>query len=149
MKMVEKDMHHYILAALLAVFIVSDMSVPNVLNELIETLLGKILIIGGALALLFAHPLLGALGIIAAYKLIVNSERSYPSNAFGAPTIIRRRATRGEKIKSKNLTAMNQFPPTVEEEVIRKMLPSAPRNLSPPKFKPVLGKLYDAARVSS
>ena len=68
MKMVEKDMHHYILAALLAVFIVSDMSVPNVLNELIETLLGKILIIGGALALLFAHPLLGALGIIAAYK---------------------------------------------------------------------------------
>jgi len=148
MKMVEKDMHHYILAALLAVFIVSDMSVPHVLNELIDTLLGKILVIGGALALLFAHPLLGALGLIAAYRLIRNSEQSHVYTAFGAPAVVPR-ATRGERVKLRNLTAMNQFPPTVEEEVIRKMLPSAPRNLSPPKFKPVLGKLYDAARVNA
>ena len=36
MKMVEKDMHHYLLATLLAVFIVSDMGVPPVLSELIN-----------------------------------------------------------------------------------------------------------------
>ena len=47
MKSIEKDMHHYILALLLAIFIVSDMSVPKSIEEISHTLLGKVLIIGG------------------------------------------------------------------------------------------------------
>jgi len=153
MKMVEKDMHHYLLATLLAVFIVADMGVPPVLGELINTLLGKIIVIGAALALLFAHPLLGALGIIAAYKLISHSEhhtapRGVPTLAL--PTAVRPpKLSTAEKAKSRNLSAMNQFPPTVEEEVIKKMLPQAPSRLPPSTFKPVLGKLHDAARVNA
>jgi hypothetical protein len=153
MKMVEKDMHHYLLATLLAVFIVADMGVPPVLGELINTLLGKIIVIGCALALLFAHPLLGALGIIAAYKLIAHSD--HHSAPVGVPTIPMPRARRpskqaqGEKTRTKNLSAMNQFPPTVEEEVIRKMLPQVPARLPRPTFKPVLDKLHDAARVNA
>ena len=154
MKMVEKDMHHYLLATLLAVFIVADMGVPPVLGELINTLLGKIIVIGCALALLFAHPLLGALGIIAAYKLIAHSEH-HTAPPVGVPTIAMPTARRpskqaqGEKKRSNNLSAMNQFPPTVEEEVIRKMLPQAPAHLPRPTFKPVLDKLHDAARVNA
>ena len=152
MKMIEKDMHHYLLATLLAVFIVSDMGVPPILSELINTLLGKIIVIGGALALLFAHPLLGALGIIAAYRLISQSEQGVPQ---GVPTLRLPSALRppslspAEKVRSRNLSAMNQFPPTVEEEVIQKMLPQAPANLPVPTFKPVLGKLHDAARINA
>ena len=63
MKSIEKDMHHYILALLLAIFIVSDMSVPKSIEEISHTLLGKVLIIGGALSLLFAHPLLHRLPV--------------------------------------------------------------------------------------
>ena len=153
MKMVEKDMHHYLLATLLAVFIVADMGVPPVLGELINTLLGKILVIGCALALLFAHPLLGALGIIAAYKLISHSE--HHTTPVGVPTLVLPRVLRppkqatAEKTRSKNLSAMNQFPPTVEEEVIKKMLPQAPSRLPRATFKPVLDKLHDAARVNA
>ena len=41
---------------------------------------------------------------------------------------------------------MNQFPVTVEEEVISKMLPSTnQRDLIPPEFKPVLCDNHDAA----
>ncbi len=41
---------------------------------------------------------------------------------------------------------MNQFPVTVEEEVISKMLPSTnQRDLTPPEFKPVLDDNHDAA----
>ena len=73
MKSIEKDMHHYILACLLAIFIVTDIRVPDSIEELVNTLLGKVILIGGALALLFAHPLLGSLGIVAAYRLISQS----------------------------------------------------------------------------
>ena len=78
MKSIEKDMHHYILALLLAIFIVTDVKVPNTIDELVNTLLGKVIVIGGALALLFAHPLVGALGIVAAYRLISQASSSQP-----------------------------------------------------------------------
>ena len=42
---------------------------------------------------------------------------------------------------------MNQFPVTVEEEVIGRMLPSTnKRDLTPPEFKPVLDDNHDAAQ---
>ena len=50
-----------------------------------------------------------------------------------------------EKKKTSHLSAMNQFPVTVEEEVIGKMLPSTnKRDLTPPEFKPVLDDNHDA-----
>ena len=147
MKSIEKDMHHYILAILLAIFIVSDMSVPKSIEELSHTLLGKVLIIGGALSLLFAHPLLGALGIVAAYRLISGSVE-FPEETTGNLPI-------GPPIQVKaplpsrygNLTPTNQFPMTVEEEVIRKMLPVEVGRLPAPSYKPMLDKLHDAARL--
>ena len=153
MKRIEKDMHHYILAVLLAVFIVTDVRVPNTIDELVNTLLGKVLVIGGALALLFAHPLVGALGIIAAYRLIAQSRsvphvgertkyspRQYPPRPPSLPRVPQ---------KTSHLSASNQFPMTVEEEVIRKMLPIAAGNLPRPTFKPVLDRLHDAAKITS
>ena len=144
MKSIEKDMHHYILALLLAIFIVSDVQIPSSIDELVNTLLGKVIVIGGALALLFAHPLLGALGIVAAYRIISQAQ---PHQKF-----VRNRV-RAQRIRippqSNNLTATRQFPLTVEEEVIRKMLPVAPGDLPPPSFKPVLDKLHHAARITN
>ena len=141
MKTIEKDMHHYILAFLLAVFIVSDIQIPSALNELVGTLLGKVIVIGAALALLFAHPLLGALGVIAAYRLVTKTQERYtPPKQVAPPT---------EPKKMSALNAMNQFPVTVEEEVIRKMIPQAPSNLPAPSFKPVLDSLHDAAKITA
>jgi len=147
MKSIEKDMHHYILALLLAIFIVSDMSVPKSIEEISHTLLGKVLIIGGALSLLFAHPLLGALGIVAAYRLI-SSTLAFPQGPtgnfpIGPPTQVRVPLPP----RYGNLTPTNQFPLTVEEEVIRKMLPVAVGHLPAPTYKPMLDKLHDAARL--
>ena len=51
-----------------------------------------------------------------------------------------------EEQKSTHLSAMNQFPVTVEEEVISKMLPSTnQRDMTQPEFKPVLDDNHDAA----
>ena len=148
MKRIEKDMHHYILALLLAVFIVTDVTVPHTIDELVNTLLGKVLVIGGALALLFAHPLVGALGIIAAYRLIAQSH-SVPPVGERARYPPRRASLPRIPPKTSHLSATNQFPMTVEEEVIRKMLPIAPGHLPRPTFKPILDKLHDAAKITN
>jgi len=148
MKSIEKDMHHYTLAILLAIFIVSDMSVPQSIEELSHTLLGKVLIIGGALSLLFAHPLLGALGIVAAYRLI-SSGIEFPPAAPAGNLPIGRPTQVKVPLPSRygNLTPTHQFPLTVEEEVIRKMLPIEVGRLPAPSYKPMLDKLHDAARL--
>ena len=145
MKEIEKDMHHYILAILLAIYIVTDPKVPTIVDELVDTLLGKVIIIGGALALLFAHPLVGALGIVAAYRLISQARSTAP------PSGLMRRSSPLSIVpstQSQGLNAFNQFPMTVEEEVIRKMIPTTAGTLPPPTFKPVLDKLHDAARLN-
>lgn len=147
MKSIEKDMHHYILACLLAIFIVVDIRVPDSIEEIVNTLLGKVLLIGGALALLFAHPLLGALGIVAAYRLI--SQSSTPPQVYTKrlPRVPKRFSP--TRSRYSNLSAFNQFPLTVEEEVIHKMIPTAPGQLPPPSYKPMLDKLHDAAKISN
>jgi hypothetical protein len=147
MKSIEKDMHHYILALLLAIFIVSDISVPRSVEELSHTLLGKVLIIGGALSLLFAHPLLGALGIVAAYRLISSTDTySKPTGNYPIARPTQFKAPLPSRYS--NLSPRNQFPMTVEEEVIRKMLPIAPGKLSQASYKPMLDKLHDAAKLN-
>ena len=150
MKSIEKDMHHYILALLLAIFIVTDVKVPNTIDELVNTLLGKVIIIGGALALLFAHPLVGALGIVAAYRLISQASSSQPPRGG---SYIQARPTPPPLASlppnRSGLSATKQFPLTVEEEVIRKMLPIASGGLPRATYKPVLDKLHDAAKISN
>ena len=154
MKSIEKDIHHYILAILLAVFIVTDLKVPPTVDELVNTLLGKVIVIGAGLALLFAHPMLGVLGVIAAYRLISQAESVGSAPASNVPAspvsnVVPQLKKLVKPVKAKKLSPTNQFPVTVEEEVIRKMLPMATPSQSPPSYKPILDKLHDAAKISS
>ena len=87
MKSIEKDIPHYILAILLIIFIVTDMKVPHPIDELVNTLLGKVIVIAAGLALLFAHPLLGVLGVVAAYRLITQAESSVPVPKKGSAVV--------------------------------------------------------------
>ena len=141
LKIMKKDTHHYVLAVLLIIFIVSDVQVPGIMGELIDTILGKILVVMGALSLFAAHPVVGAIGLVAAYQLIMRSQ-GHQAAAIYIPSEIK---------KSRVLTAMNQFPVTVEEEVISKQIPYVfKRNAqgnSP--YKGVQDKLHGAAKLSN
>jgi hypothetical protein len=48
-------------------------------------------------------------------------------------------------------TAFNQFPYTLEQEVVAKMAPivRSGSSLTPPSYKPLLENLYDASPVNS
>ena len=133
-----RDKHHLLLSILLSIFVVFDIKVPLVLAELIDNPIGKILVAVIALCLLSMNVVVGVLGLVAAYVLIQRS-----ANKTGTVGVKNYLPT--EAKKSNHLSAMNQFPVTVEEEVISKMLPSTNnRDLMPPEFKPVLDNIHDA-----
>ena len=54
-----------------------------------------------------------------------------------------------EEDKKSKLTAMNQFPYTLEQEVVKKMAPSkaTPSPDSKASYSPTLDQLYDAAPI--
>ena len=142
LKSVKSNKSSTILALLLSIFIIFNIQPPHELAKLVDNLLGRVVVIIGALSLLFAHPVLGVLGIVAAYELIRRSE-----NTTGTGPL--RKYLPTELKKKQHLTAMNQFPVTVEEQVISQMLPRNTGSLPPPSYKPVLDSLHEAAKISS
>ena len=137
-KSVMKSNHHLVLTILLCVFIVFDIQVPDALANMIDNPIGKIAVAALALCLLSMNTLLGVIGLVAAYVLIQRS-----ANTTG--TQAEKDYLPSEAKKKAVLSAMNQFPMTVEEEVIAKMLPMNNQlDLSQPEFKPVLGDTHNA-----
>ena len=142
LKSLMKDKHHLILTLLLSIFILFDIKVPLVLAELVDNPIGKIVVAVLSLCLLSTNALAGVIGLIAAYILIQRS-----SDSTG--TAAEKNYLPSEAKKSNHLSAMNQFPITVEEEVISKMLPSTnTRDLTTPEFKPVLDDNHEAAATN-
>ena len=139
-KHMKKDQHHYVLAALLIIFIVSDVKVPNAVAELVDSTLGKIVVAIVALSLFSSHPVVGAIGLVAAYQLIMRSQGMAATQQY-IPS---------EHKKSQALSAMNQFPVTVEEEVIANQIPYVFKRKggagSP--YKGVQDKLHGAAKLN-
>uniref|UniRef100_A0A6C0KE13 Uncharacterized protein n=1 Tax=viral metagenome TaxID=1070528 RepID=A0A6C0KE13_9ZZZZ len=137
-KSVMKSNHHLVLTILLCVFIVFDIQVPGALANMIDNPIGKISVAALSLCLLSMNTLLGVIGLVAAYVLIQRS-----ANTTG--TQAEKDYLPSEAKKKAVLSAMNQFPVTVEEEVIAKMLPMNNQvDLSESEFKPVLGDTHNA-----
>jgi hypothetical protein len=88
------------------------------------------------------HPLVTLVGIFAIYLLFKRS-----SIATGSLAMTKFLPT--ENVKNQHLSAFNQFPVTLEEEVVQKMAPlqSGPA-MGPKTFTPILDDLHDAANVN-
>ena len=142
LKSLMKDKHHLVLTVLLTIFILFDIKIPLVFAELVDNPLGKILVAAFSLSLLSLNTIAGVIGLVAAFVLFQRAADTTGSAAekIYVPT---------EQKKSRHISAMNQFPITVEEEVISKMLPTTNfRDLTPPEFKPVLGNTHKAAAAN-
>ena len=140
LKTLKKERTEYTLVALLVLFIVFDFKLPNFVSSLLDTVLGRAAVMIGAVALLFLHPVLGSVALVAAYMLIHRSEK-------GTGTYQLRRFVPSEYSKGTHLTAFNQFPVTLEEEMVHKMVPYVGKVSSPAGFKPTQDKLHDAAKL--
>lgn len=132
---------YYILALAMCIFIVFPIQVPHELAAMIDTTLGKILVCVITLNMFLSHPLIGSIGIVAAYELVRRSSGYGGHSGTTAPYVP------SEKVKTGHLNKYNQFPVTVEEEVIKDKIPYT-FNMSQPLNKPTYVPITEDTRES-
>jgi hypothetical protein len=140
----QKNMGQTVLAILFVIYLIMGYETPDSLNEIIDSTYGKVAVVVLALVLFsFANPVLGVLGFLVAYMLITRASVSTGSYAVQhyIPT---------EKKKYSTMTKNNQFPYTLEQEIVKKMAPVNKHNSTDSaaySFKPMLDDLHDAAPI--
>jgi len=130
-----------VLIILFIIYLVLGLKTPEPIANIIDTLVGKIVILIIVIYLfMHANPILAILALFVAFDLIRRS-----SIATGSGALFR--YSLGEEQKFSQFTAFNQFPYTLEQEVVKKMAPivQGGTSLTKASYKPVLDNLYDAA----
>lgn len=104
--------HEMLLTVLLVLYIILNVPTPDMIAPYVDTPLGNIVVIVVALSLfMHSHAVVGVLGLFAAYMLIRRSSGSGSSSAVEA-------YVPSEKRKSEELSEYNQFPVTLEEQMV-------------------------------
>jgi hypothetical protein len=140
----KENMGELALAILLIVYLVLGFRTPDVVAGMVDTLVGKIVMFVVVIYLfLHANPLLAVLALFVAFDLMRRS-----SVATGIDAL--QKFAPSEEKRSSQFTAYNQFPYTLEQEVVAKMAPmvSAGSSLTQASYKPLLDNLYDASPVN-
>ena len=108
--------HEMLLTGLLVLYIILNVPTPDVISSYVDTPLGNIVIVLVALSFFtHSHPVVGVLGLFAAYVLIRRSSISSAIEAY-VPS---------EQRKSCELSVLNQFPVTLEEQMVALRAPLA------------------------
>lgn len=135
---------HVVLGIIFIIYLIMGYPIPETLADMIDTIYGKVIVYVIALTLLVSvNPVLGVLGLFVAFDLIRRSEIATGRTAllkFGS----------SEKQKMGDLTAFNQFPYTLEQEMVKlRTINKDPPIESPPSYKPFLLATSDASPVSA
>ena len=141
----KEHMGEFVLVILMIVYLVMGFKTPNMVASVVDTMVGKVGIIVVVIYLFMnANPILAVVAALVAFDLMRRSTLSTGLGALSAyaPT---------EKKKMSQFSAFNQFPYTLEQEVVAKMAPivrsGAP--LMPASYKPLLDNLHDATPLNS
>ena len=141
----KEHMGELLLAIIFIIYLIMGYKTPQSVANIVDTIVGKIIVFGIVIYMFTnSNPILAVLTLMVAFDLV---RRSYvASGNYGINNYMPSEGT-----KSGQFTAMNQFPYTLEQEVIKKMVPTFnPGNsLSAASFKPILGDLHSATHVGS
>lgn len=135
-----EEKHQLLLGVLLAIYLLFNIQTPNALADIIDTPIGNVVVVLLALTVFISSgPLVGILALIAAHCLIKRSSKK-------TGTYYMKDNGRAEEIKMEVLNKYNDFPVTLEEQVVANMVPLVRHPPAPnSNYKPVLNKLHDAA----
>jgi hypothetical protein len=134
-----------ILTIVLIVYLILGLKTPQPIAFLVDNIVGKIFIVGIVIYMfLYMNPILAVISLITAFDLIRRSGSSMYNNLI--QTYIP-----SEESKMNQFTAFNQFPYTLEQEVVKKMAPIVQSGsiLNKASYKPLLDNLYDASPVNA
>jgi hypothetical protein len=139
----KEHMSELVLIIFFIIYLILGLKTPEPIANLIDTLVGKIAILIIVLYLFMnANPILAVLSLFVAFDLIRRS-----SLATGIDAL--KKYAPSEEKKMTQFTAYNQFPYTLEQEVVAKMAPISKSGLTltQASYKPLLENLYDAASL--
>ena len=140
----KKHMPELVLISLFVLYLVMGYQMPEQAARIIDSTIGKILIVLVALMLFgYSNPILGILALLVAYQLIKGSgiktgmaglEEYYPTEAK----------------KWSPFTPTHQFPYTLEQEIVKNMTTQKfnTEYVKAP-FRPILDDTHDASPLST
>ena len=137
----KENMSQLSLAILFIIYLIMGYKTPEPVANIIDTLVGKIVIFIMVIFMFtHANPILAVLALFVAFDLIRRS-----SAVTGIDALKKYLPT--EERKSSQFTAFNQYPYTLEQEVVKKMAPivQSGSSLTKASYKPLLENLHDAS----
>ena len=140
----KQHMGEFILIILMIIYLILGLKTPEIVANLIDNVIGKVVIILIVIYLfLHANPILAVLATLVAFDLLRRSDDATGIGALSA-------YAPSEKKKMSQFNAFNQFPYTLEQEVVAKMAPilRSGSSLTQPTFKPLLDNLHDASPLN-
>jgi hypothetical protein len=140
----KEHMGELVLVILLILYLILGFKTPEPIASMIDSLVGKVVIFIIVIYLFMnCNPILAVLSLFVAFDLIRRSSMTTGIDAL-------QRYAPSEEKKSSQFTAFNQFPYTLEQEVVAKMAPimKSGASLSQASYKPLLDNLYDASPLN-
>lgn len=140
----KENMSQLLLAILFMIYLIMGYKTPEPVANVVDSLVGKVVIFITVITLfMHANPILAVLSLFVAFDLIRRS-----SAATGIDALKKYLPT--EEKKSSQFTAFNQYPYTLEQEVVKKMAPivQSGSSLTKPSYKPLLENLHDASTIN-
>jgi hypothetical protein len=143
-KLLKKEhMGQMILSIVFVLYLVLGYKTPRPVANLVDTMIGKIVIFAVVIYMfLCSNPILAVLSLFVAFDLI---RRSAMVSNVGLQKYVP-----SEQGKFSQFTAFNQFPYTLEQEVVKKMAPIVRSGsvLKKASYKPYLENTRDASPLT-
>ena len=130
-----------VLGSLFIVYFVLGYLISETIAEHLDTLIGKVTVFA-VVFLLFvsSNPIVGVLGLLVAIDIIRRSSVATGSDAIA-------KYLPSEQSKMSEFNAYNQFPYTLEQEMVKIRTTRKDDNLPPASFKPMLEDDHNASKV--
>jgi hypothetical protein len=135
-----------VLGILMIIFLIMGYKMPMSISQALDSFIGKmVMLLIVVFMFVYTNPILAILALLVAFKIMMsgnNSDVNVMQAIEEAPS---------EENKSSQLTQFNQFPYTLEQEMVKQMAPimKPGSSISKAEYKPVLENNYDASPVNS
>ena len=140
----KEHMGQLLLAIIFIIYLIMGYKTPEPVANVVDTVIGKVVLFIVVITM-FTHgnPILAVLSLFVAFDLIRRS-----SVATGIDALHKYLPTEHKKFSQ--FTAFNQFPYTLEQEVVKKMAPiiQSGSSLTKATYMPLLENLYDASPIN-
>ena len=132
-----------ILGCLMIIYLVAGIQLPSFLNSALNSWIGQVIMLLVVFYIFCnSNIILGILTLLVVLSILMNKKFSTMNiDMSNQPS---------EETKSQQFTQYNQFPYTLEQEMVKKMVPlySAGDSITDASYEPITNNIYDSSPVN-